>query len=106
MFLRPIALYCDNGPCLLTISTIEGITAMINASSTILVVDDYPDNRMLLATWLRAKGYKVIEASDGKEAVAMAMETKPDVCVVDYSLPLMNGLEAEPSGASVGQNQW
>jgi DNA-binding NarL/FixJ family response regulator len=35
----------------------------------------------------------VAEDGDGKEAVAKAVEAKPDVCVVDYSLPLMNGLE-------------
>ena len=36
----------------------------------------------------------VAEASDGKEAVLKAIETKPDVAVLDYSLPLVNGIEA------------
>jgi DNA-binding NarL/FixJ family response regulator len=36
----------------------------------------------------------VAEAADGKEAVVRALETKPDIAVLDYSLPLMNGVEA------------
>lgn len=39
------------------------------AHSTILVVDDYSDNRMLLSAWLRAKGYKVVEAQDGRQGL-------------------------------------
>jgi DNA-binding NarL/FixJ family response regulator len=36
----------------------------------------------------------VAEAGDGKEAVHKALETIPDVAVIDYSLPLVNGVEA------------
>src|SRR5205823_6746777 len=36
----------------------------------------------------------VAEAQDGKEAVAKAIESKPDVAIIDYSLPLINGIEA------------
>jgi len=35
----------------------------------------------------------IAEASDGKEAIVKALETKPDIAVVDYSLPLINGVE-------------
>ena len=35
----------------------------------------------------------IAEASDGKEAIAKALETKPDIALVDYSLPLINGVE-------------
>ena len=39
-------------------------------------------------------GWKVVaEAADGKEAVAQALNTKPDVAIIDYSLPLLNGVE-------------
>ena len=67
---------------------------MINPSSTILVVDDYSDNRMLLATWLRAKGYKVIEASDGKEGVLQANRSNPDLILMDLAMPELDGIEA------------
>ena len=61
----------------------------------ILIADDHEVVRFGLRKILetRADWEVVAEASDGREAVAMATETKPDVCVVDYSLPLMNGLE-------------
>ena len=36
----------------------------------------------------------VAEAADGKEAILKAIETKPDIAVIDYSMPLMNGIEA------------
>ena len=61
----------------------------------ILIADDHEVVRFGLRKILetRADWQIVAEANDGKEAVAMAIDTKPDVCVVDYSLPLMNGLE-------------
>ena len=67
---------------------------MINTSTTILVVDDYSDNRMLLATWLRAKGYKVIEARDGKEGVLQANRANPDLILMDLAMPELDGIEA------------
>lgn len=67
---------------------------MANASSTILVVDDYSDNRMLLATWLRAKGYKVIEAADGKEGLLQANRSNPDLILMDLAMPELDGIEA------------
>ena len=40
-------------------------------------------------------GWEVVaEAENGKDAIAKAIETKPDVAIIDYSLPLMNGIEA------------
>jgi CheY-like chemotaxis protein len=67
---------------------------MSNTSSTILVVDDYSDNRMLLATWLRTKGYKVIEAADGKEGVLQANRSNPDLILMDLAMPELDGIEA------------
>ena len=67
---------------------------MSNTSSTILVVDDYSDNRMLLATWLRAKGYRVIEAKDGKEGVLQANRSNPDLILMDLAMPELDGIEA------------
>ena len=61
----------------------------------ILIADDHEVVRFGVRQILegRANWEVVAEASDGKEAVIKAIEMKPDVCVVDYSLPLMNGLE-------------
>jgi len=67
---------------------------MTEAPSTILVVDDYTDNRMLLAAWLRAKGYNVVEAQNGKEGVAQANRANPDLILMDLAMPELDGIEA------------
>lgn len=67
---------------------------MTSTASTILVVDDYQDNRTLLAAWLRAKGYKVVEAQDGKEGVLQANRSHPDLILMDLAMPELDGIEA------------
>jgi CheY-like chemotaxis protein len=64
------------------------------ASSTILVVDDYSDNRMLLAAWLRAKGFKVVEAKNGREGLLQANRSNPDLILMDLAMPELDGVEA------------
>ena len=62
----------------------------------ILIADDHDVVRSGLTTILEAHpNWEVVaEAADGKEAILKAIETKPDVAVLDYSLPLVNGIEA------------
>ena len=64
------------------------------SASTILVVDDYSDNRTLLSAWLRAKGFKVVEAQDGKEGVRQASRAHPDLILMDLAMPELDGVEA------------
>ena len=61
----------------------------------ILIADDHDVVRSGLRTILEAQpNWEVVaEAADGKEAILKAIETKPDVAVIDYSLPLINGIE-------------
>jgi DNA-binding NarL/FixJ family response regulator len=61
----------------------------------ILIADDHDVVRSGLWSIFDAQpNYEVIaEASDGKEAILKAIETKPDVAVLDYALPIVNGLE-------------
>ena len=61
---------------------------------TILVVDDFDDTRLLLRTWLRKKGYRVIEAENGIEAVAKARDSDPDLIIMDVEMPELDGLAA------------
>jgi two-component system, cell cycle response regulator DivK len=61
---------------------------------TILVVDDYADNRQMYAELLADAGYRVVEASDGAEAIAKAREIVPDLVIMDLSLPIVDGWEA------------
>ena len=64
------------------------------AASTILVVDDYQDNRTLLSAWLRAKGFKVVEAEDGRECLLQANRSHPDLILMDLAMPELDGVEA------------
>ena len=67
---------------------------MAELTSTILVVDDYSDNRLLLSAWLRAKGYKVVEAQNGREGVLQANRAQPDLILMDLAMPELDGIEA------------
>lgn len=60
----------------------------------ILLVDDDEDSRFLYAHYLTSSGFRVAEASDGREGVALAGELAPAVIVMDLSLPIMDGWEA------------
>lgn len=60
----------------------------------ILVVDDEPNVRRILATILRREGYDVAEAADGPEGVAVAVRERPDLVLMDLEMPYMNGFQA------------
>lgn len=61
----------------------------------ILLADDHPIVRDGLRSILESQGFQVAgEASNGREAVEMAMKLRPDVAVLDLSMPLLNGIDA------------
>jgi CheY-like chemotaxis protein len=60
----------------------------------ILVVDDYEDAREMYAEYLRFCGFRVAEARNGNEALDQAFTLKPDLILMDLSLPGMDGWEA------------
>ena len=64
------------------------------ANLTILLVEDDEDTRYLMRLELERRGYRLIEAEDGEKAVALAQEERPDIILMDISLPRMDGLEA------------
>lgn len=61
---------------------------------SILIVDDNKPNRELLKAILLPRQYKLYEAIDGKDAIAKAIEYKPDLIFMDIQLPVMDGTEA------------
>jgi len=63
------------------------------ASLRVLVVDDMRDTTLILRTLLTAAGHDVRTASDSPSAFAMALEYRPEVALLDISLPGMSGLE-------------
>ena len=62
-------------------------------SERILIVEDNPQNMKLLEMVLRAKNYTLLKATDGEEALNIAMREQPDLIVMDIQLPKMSGLE-------------
>ena len=61
---------------------------------SVLVVEDNPVNRDLLVELLRMRGHSTREAEDGSIGVEKAMAERPDVILMDISMPVMDGLEA------------
>ena len=60
----------------------------------VLVADDDADTRLLFRTVLEMRGYCVIETADGEETVGTAQSARPDLILMDGSLPRLSGLEA------------
>ena len=59
----------------------------------ILAVDDFPDNLDVLTFRLQTQGYDVITAPDGRSAIAMVGETRPDLVLLDVMMPDMSGID-------------
>ncbi|MDD5428710.1 MAG: response regulator [Candidatus Omnitrophica bacterium] len=59
----------------------------------IMLVDDEPDFLEIMGAVIRGWNYNVITASDGREALEMLKSAKPDIIVLDYLMPGMDGIE-------------
>lgn len=64
------------------------------ADVKILVVEDYEDTSLAMRLALEDLGYRILEASDGEQAVRIALEERPDIILMDLSLPVLDGLDA------------
>jgi two-component system, cell cycle response regulator DivK len=60
----------------------------------LLLVEDNPENRDMLSRRLLRRGFELVYAGDGAEAVSLTKEQKPDLVLMDLSLPIMDGWEA------------
>ncbi len=60
----------------------------------ILLVEDTEDNRQMMKKLLEMSGYQVVEATNGREAVEFAARVKPQIILMDLSLPFIDGLAA------------
>ena len=59
----------------------------------VLILDDEPANRYLVASILGHAGYAVLEAADGDEALRLVLIERPDLVIVDLFMPRMSGTE-------------
>ncbi len=66
---------------------------MVHVMSTILVVDDEPHIREIVGSYLAREGHDVSYAADGNEALAAALESEPDLIVLDVMLPGRSGFD-------------
>jgi CheY-like chemotaxis protein len=59
---------------------------------TIMLVEGQPETREMLRNWLEGKGYRIVEAADGQEALDLAPLARPDLIMMDVRLPKLNGI--------------
>jgi CheY-like chemotaxis protein len=65
----------------------------MDMTSTILLVDDYPDAVDVLAIYLRGEGFEVLTACDGELALREARRVRPQLIVMDLEMPILSGYE-------------
>jgi CheY-like chemotaxis protein len=76
-------------------------------ATTILIVDDQPDNREMLATLLGDEGYRTLQAASGMEAMDRIAQDSPQLILLDVSMPDMDGyavatlLKADPKTSGI-----
>ena len=73
------------------LGTIIGFTG---PATHVLVVDDKWENRAVISNFLLPLGFTISEATNGREGVAKAIETRPDMVLMDLVMPVMDGFEA------------
>jgi CheY-like chemotaxis protein len=61
---------------------------------TVLIVDDFDDTRLLLRTWLERRGFRVVEAENGLQAIDRTETELPDLIIMDMQMPELDGLAA------------
>jgi CheY-like chemotaxis protein len=60
----------------------------------ILVVEDFEDSRYSLCRLLELSGHEVLEATDGQQAVDVTLSVRPDLVLMDLTLPVIDGFDA------------
>lgn len=81
--------------------------ALTPTQPVVVVADDNDDIRQLLVTRLTIRGYTVLEAADGGEALALIRSAQPDAAILDWVMPVLQGhelcvqLKTDPETADV-----
>ncbi len=64
------------------------------SATTVMVVEDFDDTRLAMKQLLEMEGYRVVEASNGKEAVEVARRERPALVLMDLNMPVLDGFGA------------
>lgn len=70
---------------------------------TVMIIDDEPQMRQLIRSFLQLEQYKVIEASDGAHALSLLTQASPDLFIVDVMMPFMDGFTFAEKVKSVSE---
>ncbi len=70
------------------------MSAVEQNMTTIMLVEDNEASRDALSRRLERRGYRVLPAADGREAVSLAIEASPDLILMDLGLPVLDGWDA------------
>ena len=60
---------------------------------TVLIIEDNPDNTVLICRLLEKAGYRMLQAATGREGFELAVQKKPDFILLDIQLPDMSGID-------------
>jgi two-component system phosphate regulon response regulator PhoB len=71
----------------------KGKTSQTDSPSRVLLVEDFEDLRKLVAFYLNARGYQVLEAANARAAIQSAKTGNPNFILLDFRLPDINGVE-------------
>ena len=75
------------------VSRQKKIIGIKEKTPTIMIVDDRPENRAVIVSAIAPLGFCVIEATNGREGLAMVTEKSPDLIITDLAMPEMDGIE-------------
>lgn len=76
-----------------TLTVLEPANTTETATSTVLIIDDNAENRLLLSSQLRMEGYRILQASGGYAGIELAQLHDPDIILLDVMMPDVNGFE-------------
>ncbi len=76
-----------------TVSASSALTANLPSGPLVLIVDDYQDCSDMYGVYLSLVGFRVIKATNGPDALRLAVDALPDVILMDISLPGLDGYE-------------
>lgn len=83
-----------DAPSAASVTSRETLPDVVFEPATILVVDDIRSNRELIQGYLSEYGFTLLHASNGKQALDMMHQTRPDLVFMDVKMPVMDGIEA------------